>query len=62
MGELLNIFIPSRGLRQRDHLSLYLFILCQDVLSRFLEKQLVDAEGGISGVKASVGGSIFTHV
>jgi hypothetical protein len=53
-------FNPSRGLRQGDLLSPFLFILCQDVLSRILEKQL--AEGGIGGVKASIGDPIFIHV
>ena len=59
-GGITEHFNPSRGLRQGDLLSPYLFTLCQDVLSRLLEKQL--AEGGISGVKASIGGPIFIHV
>ena len=59
-GGVTEHFITSRGLRKGDPLSPYLFILCQDVLSQLLEKQL--AEGGISGVKASIGGPIFTHV
>jgi hypothetical protein len=52
-------FQPSRGLRQRGPLSLYLFIICQDVLSRMIEKEHLD--GRVSGVKMNIGGPAITH-
>jgi hypothetical protein len=59
-GGLTDSFNPSRGLRQGDPLSPYLFILCQETLSRLIEKQL--SERRINGVKASIGGPAITHV
>lgn len=49
-------FKPSRGLRQRDPLSPYLFILGQEVLSRMIDNT------AIKGVKASINGPAITHV
>ena len=53
-------FKPSRGLRQGDPLSSYLFILGQEVLSRMLDKEL--CSGNISGAKASARRLAVTHV
>uniref|UniRef100_A0A2N9EZP9 Reverse transcriptase domain-containing protein n=1 Tax=Fagus sylvatica TaxID=28930 RepID=A0A2N9EZP9_FAGSY len=53
-------FLPSWGLRQGDPLSPYLFILCQEVLSRLIDRQFVN--GDIHGVKMNVAGPAFTHV
>lgn len=53
-------FKPSKGLRQCDPLSQYLFILSQEVLSRMLDRELV--AGNISSAKASVRGPALTHV
>ncbi|KAK9990862.1 hypothetical protein SO802_025847 [Lithocarpus litseifolius] len=53
-------FKPSRGLRQGDPLSSYLFILGQEVLSRLLEKELMNKN--FSGIKASQRGPTITHV
>jgi hypothetical protein len=53
-------FKHSRGLKQRDPLSPYLFILCQDVLSRLIDRQF--NSGAINGVKMNPFGLAFTHV
>lgn len=47
-------FKPSKGLRQGDPLSTYLFILGQEVLSRMLEQEF--QLKNINGVKASING------
>ncbi len=53
-------FTLSRGLRQGDPLSPYLFILCQDVLARLIDRDhLFDI---IKGVSMNVGGPVFTNV
>ena len=53
-------FKPSRGLRQGDPLSAYLFIIGQEVLSRLLEKEFTLKN--IDGVKASACAPPITHV
>ena len=53
-------FKPSRGLRQGDPLSPYFFILCQEVLSRLIARELL--RGNISGVKMNRGGQDISHV
>ena len=53
-------FTPSKGLRQGDPLSFYLFILGQEVLSRLLDHEV--RTKNISGIKASSRGSTITHV
>lgn len=53
-------FNLSRGLRQGDLLSPYLFILGQEVLSRFLEREL--GAGNISGTKPCARGPAITYV
>lgn len=53
-------FQPSKGIRQSDPLSPYLFILCQDVLSRLIERKFL--AGNLCGVKMNINGLAFTHV
>ena len=53
-------FTPSKGLRQGDPLSSYLFILGQEMLSRLLDHEI--RTKNISGIKASSHGPAMTHV
>jgi hypothetical protein len=53
-------FKPSRGLRQGDPLSPFLFIICQEVLSRLIEREF--SHGNVKGVKMNVARPVFTHV
>lgn len=55
-----NQFRTSRGLRQGDPLSSYLFILGQEVLSRLLDREFDFKR--ISKVKASINGPAITHI
>ena len=59
-GGISKKFMPTRGLRQGDPLSPYLFILCQEVLSRLIDREFF--KGAIKGVKMNVAGPAFTHV
>nr|XP_023923954.1 uncharacterized protein LOC112035356 [Quercus suber] len=53
-------FKPSRGLRQGDTLSPYLFILRQEILSRLIDHELKLKK--INDIKTSISGPTITHV
>jgi len=59
-GQPHGLITPSRGLCQGDPLSSYLFILCAEVLSSWL--QHYSKEGLISGVPLSCGGTRIHHL
>lgn len=50
----------SRDLRQRDPISLYLFLLCVEGLSAMMRKE--EMEGSIRGVAVSRGASKISHL
>jgi hypothetical protein len=52
--------LPTRGLRQGDPLSPYLFLLVVEGLSSMLTK--AEAEGRITGVPIAVGGTRLSHL
>ena len=52
--------MPSRGLRQGDSLSPYLFLFCAEGLTTLLKK--VETNGIIRGVVASRGGPCISHL
>ena len=53
-------FHPSRGVRQGDPLSLYLFILCSEVLSKLINRVVVN--GRLKGVKVAPGAPIVSSL
>ena len=59
-GDHLHEFTPSRGIRQGDPLSPYIFILCMEYLAWLIQAE-VDA-GNWTGVKTSRFGPSFTHL
>ena len=58
-GEPKGMIVPSRGLRQRDPISPYLFLLCTEGLSAMLKKE--ENEGYIKGVAVSRGALSVSH-
>lgn len=51
---------PSRGLRQGDHLLLYLFVLCSQGLSSIINQKA--ANNAIQGIKVVKGSPTITHL
>ena len=59
-GEPGHKFAPSRGLRQGDHLSPYLFLLVSEVLSLLIQKEC--KENRIFGFQPSPSGPSISHI
>ena len=59
-GEALNPIYPSRGIRQWDPLSPYLFIICMDFLGQLIEEKCNANLWNL--VKASQSGPTFSHL
>ncbi|KAJ8755558.1 hypothetical protein K2173_022137 [Erythroxylum novogranatense] len=59
-GRQLGPIIPSRGLRQGDPLSPYLYILCAEGLSRLISKH--NELGNLHGSHVSRGGAVISHL
>jgi hypothetical protein len=59
-GNPVGLIKPSRGIRQGDSISSYLFILCAEALSNLLIK--VEKRGVITGVPTSPRGHRLSHL
>jgi hypothetical protein len=59
-GESCGHILPSRGLRQGDPISPYLFLICAEVLSSMLLR--ANREGALTGVSTSKKGPRISHL
>lgn len=59
-GELSEVFVPQRGLRQGDPLSPYLFLLCAEAFSALLKKG--ERDNLLAGVKVCNNAPSISHL
>ena len=59
-GSPIHTFLPTRGVRQGDPISPYLFLLCANILSIVLIQ--VEGQNKIKGIKLGRNGLSFTHL
>jgi hypothetical protein len=59
-GELTDVIMPERGLRQGDPLSPYLFLLCAEDFSALLNQ--AEENGNLQGIKVCPGAPSFNHL
>lgn len=58
--KLKEVFLPTRGLRQKDPLSIYLFLLCGKGLSSLINYH--EAKRNIKGLEISRGCPSLSHI
>ncbi|KAK2658611.1 hypothetical protein Ddye_005144 [Dipteronia dyeriana] len=59
-GEACGEITPTRGLRQRDHMSPFLFLICVKGLTSLI--QMAQERGTMLGFRCSRGGSVINHL
>lgn len=59
-GRIVGKVLPSRGLRQGDPMSLYLFILCSQGLSTILNYNVTQRT--LQGIRIAIGNPAITHL